>query len=95
MATKYQQLLKRLHLDCVELPGAALEKFRERTSGLIEARWDGMSSPERTAQVIELYGFDCYMQGLLDGAQTCVMRPDLVTDLRAMEASTIDAEVKP
>jgi hypothetical protein len=93
MATQYHNLLKRLHLTRLDLPGAALEKFRERTSGLIEARWHGMSSPERAAQVIELYGFDCYMQGLLDAAQTCVMLPNLVTDLRAMEA-TIDGDGK-
>jgi hypothetical protein len=86
MATEYQRLLKRWGISRLELPGAAFEKFRERTAGLLEARWHG-SSPERIAQVIELYGLDCYLQGLLDGAQTCVMRPELVTELRAMEAA--------
>lgn len=85
MSTDYQNLLKRFNLTRLDLPGTALDKFRERTKGLIEARWHRMRSPESMAQAIELYGFDCYMQGLMDAAQTCVMRPDLVADLRAMD----------
>lgn len=74
------QSLKR-RFDITEMKGPEVQcgfaVFKERCAGFLEISWQRAWRPEELAKAFEQYGFDCYLQGTIDGATTAAMLPEL------------------
>jgi hypothetical protein len=82
MAKEFDRLLRRHGLESSKFEGAmaqrAMEVFKERTAGLLEVAWQLHGwQLENLQRVVEQYGFDCYHQGVMDGARVATDRPEL------------------
>lgn len=67
MSAARERAYKRLGLFVQDMPKESFDVFEERTRGMLDMRWPGDWS--RLHEAVKLYGFDCYMAGLLDGEQ--------------------------
>lgn len=74
MPEKFENLLKRHGLEESKFTGAlaaeAMRVFKERTDGMLEIAWRKHGwQLENLVKVVERFGFDCYHQGVMDGAR--------------------------
>ena len=52
----------------MNVPAEGFAAFKEQTKSFLEVRWQEVTRPEHLKEAMEMYGFDCYMQGLLDAS---------------------------
>lgn len=91
-----QSIMRRFDLS--ELPpcpeaAKAFEIFKECTKGFLEMARLAAWRPEALPKAFEQFGFDCYTQGCIDGAQAAMMRPELTEFLRAQHSENEHAPV--
>lgn len=80
MATEYTRLLKRFCLRKVEVPQQSYSFYEKRTKGFLEAEMLRMPI-DLLPQAIRRFGFSCYLQGAIDGAQAGARNPNWMEEV--------------
>jgi hypothetical protein len=93
---KYGRMLKALKIEQVPVPPEHVGVFERRTHGFWQAAWSRHNhSFEETRKALKVYGISCYMQGLMDGATTAAMKPELVAWLASQRTASESTEAPP
>ncbi len=88
--TERERLLKRFGLTTLKMEGEqaeqATELFEKRTKGMLDIALHRMFS-FNMEEAIKQYGFDCYTQGALDGAQAAAQIPEILETIRTSDSA--------